>query len=393
ETYPETQDDEHDSQAVASIVQRDPALVAELLRLANSNYYNRSGQRIANLGEAVSLLGFRRVGDLAIAFSALGVLSGSVLPWLDVNLTWQRSIAASMAAELLARQAGYDMQGNGVSLCALMHPLGRILLGSLFPREYEVMTKTCIQQNESLQELERQVFPLTHTAAGAHLLSAWGLPPEVHHPLHHVADTFNVLGQLAEPTRTKVELIKLAILVGRLAVGRWNARDRIDLPSVSLLNKLRVVSLIDIVQRVRQDMTTLAANQSLVTCSREESESKRMNTALRYCRLSDGSDHAIDPALLLISSMDFRVEELLGDARVEQHGVMINCLGVPSDRISALVPQPPDSRSVLLVDRPLPDSLKGHGNLLRLPCSYGRLLTACQELAPAELAGPHSRVK
>ena len=69
------------------------------------------------------------------------------------------------------------------------------------------------------------VFPLSHAEVLAHLLETWNVPQEVQDPLKHLLKDYSEMATVPEPTRTKAELVKLAIFVGRIAVGRWEAWD------------------------------------------------------------------------------------------------------------------------------------------------------------------------
>jgi len=86
---------------IAAAIARDASLSADILRLANSGFYNPSGAKITALEEAVVRIGQKRIGDLALATTAMAALTTSVLPWLNTDLAWRRSIAAGVAMDLL----------------------------------------------------------------------------------------------------------------------------------------------------------------------------------------------------------------------------------------------------------------------------------------------------
>ena len=56
---------------IAAVIQRDATLTAEVLRMANSAFYNPSRQRITQLDRAVVQIGQKRTGELALATNAL----------------------------------------------------------------------------------------------------------------------------------------------------------------------------------------------------------------------------------------------------------------------------------------------------------------------------------
>lgn len=64
--------DDSDAHALSRLISPDGVLAAELLRLANNGFYNRSGQQIVDLHEAITRVGARRIGEISLAVSALG---------------------------------------------------------------------------------------------------------------------------------------------------------------------------------------------------------------------------------------------------------------------------------------------------------------------------------
>ena len=71
DVYAMTQNLEWDLSQIAAAVQRDAALTTEVLRMANSSYYNPPGRLIVELDEAVMRIGQKRVGELALSINAL----------------------------------------------------------------------------------------------------------------------------------------------------------------------------------------------------------------------------------------------------------------------------------------------------------------------------------
>jgi len=143
--------DTYSAQQLAAAIQRDASLTLEVLRLANSTFYNPSGKKIVDLEEAVPRIGQKHVGELALASNALAALTAGSLPWMDVELAWRRSVAAGVAVEWLADQGGHRDLDEGLLLSAIMHSLGRVVLATLYPMKYEAMTEACRRLGGTLQ--------------------------------------------------------------------------------------------------------------------------------------------------------------------------------------------------------------------------------------------------
>ena len=74
-------------------------------------------------------------------------------------------------------------------LCAFLHPLGRLVLGSAFQDEYQSLIQASLERQASLSDLEVHVFPEHHTAALSRVLSQWNLPDGIWGPLRYLAES------------------------------------------------------------------------------------------------------------------------------------------------------------------------------------------------------------
>ena len=82
DVYNLTSSDDVQVSQIAAGIARDASLSADVLRLANSAFCrnNPSGKRIIELDEAVLRVGQKRIGELALATSALSAVTSNVLP-------------------------------------------------------------------------------------------------------------------------------------------------------------------------------------------------------------------------------------------------------------------------------------------------------------------------
>ena len=370
DVYEMTRGDDWQVSQIAAAIQRDASLTTEVLRMANSSLYNQSGQRLVNLEEAVLRIGQRRIGELALTVTALAALTPGRLPWLDLELTWKRSMAAGIALERLVEVGGHQAIEEGLLLSAIMHPLGRVALGMVFPRHYETMIQSCAEIGTPLQEQEQCMFPTSHTQVLAHLLATWRIPPNVFVPLKFLLEDFSALARLSEPARTKVELVKLAVLLGRLAVGRWESWDLVQVPSPRGLKRLRISDISRIIHETRTDLSKLvafradgqAANRAIVP-----SPPKR---TVAYCNVLGSGD---DCVMELLPSMGLQAKLYTAEElRNLKEPSIVNCLGIPS----RLARQVCRSNTVVVTDYEHRDLFEGSAPTVPLPNSYGRVRDA-----------------
>lgn len=174
------------SSDLAKVIQADPAMAAKVLKLANSSYYGFR-QKIANIPQAVTLLGFATLKNtlLAAAVFDLFRVSGT---GFDLPALWTHSVTTATAAKLLAKRAKYP-QSETAFTAALMHDIGKIILARFIPQGLAEIAATVEKEHLAMYDAEKKVLGLSHPALGAWVLGRWGLPAPVveavefhHHP-------------------------------------------------------------------------------------------------------------------------------------------------------------------------------------------------------------------
>ncbi len=170
---------------VTSIVGSDQVLTARLLRLANSAFFAFRG-RVTRVSEAVTLLGFSRVRELALTLSVWGRVEAPNLPGRSTRRTlWMHSAVVAAATKALAGTLGSD-QGQAYA-AGLLHDIGKLVLGFHFGEPYWKLLETSPGCNEALTIEEERRFGCHHGTVGGWLLQLWGLLPTLIAPvaLHH----------------------------------------------------------------------------------------------------------------------------------------------------------------------------------------------------------------
>ncbi len=174
------------------IVEADPVLSARVIRLANAPYYGFSG-RIASASRAVVLLGFDTVRALALGAST------SLMDY-DLDLgpdgLWTHNVASAAAAAVVARRLGVPPQD--AFSAGLLKDVGVSLLHRRAPEHYMRVLQASGKHIDDLTRAEVAAFDVTHAAAGAMALEAWGFPQQfVHAVATHHQPLERVVGTLA----------------------------------------------------------------------------------------------------------------------------------------------------------------------------------------------------
>jgi putative nucleotidyltransferase with HDIG domain len=175
------------SSRVVSLITYDPALTASLLRLCNSALL-ASARPVLDVEEAVVRLGFEQVYRVVAAASLAPLLRRTAAAkGSDPNQLWEHSVTAAVAAQLIARELGEDL--NLVFTATLVHDIGKIVLSEALGQTYWDLVQEIEERAQCLMEAEKRVLGVEHAEIGGRLLERWRFPGELvravwfhHHP-------------------------------------------------------------------------------------------------------------------------------------------------------------------------------------------------------------------
>jgi len=167
-------DSQFSAHELATLIASDQVLTSRLLRLANSAYYG-AARKIGSVRDAVVLLGFRTVHQVALA--ACLVDNPKPLSNIEYNAFWQFSIATGLLSEILARTEGRHQ--DSAFTAGVLHNIGLLTLDQHRPQVLtEVMTRAR-QQSETLHQAERGLLGYTDADLGGALALHWNFPNEL----------------------------------------------------------------------------------------------------------------------------------------------------------------------------------------------------------------------
>jgi len=159
---------------VTRVVQSDPSLAGRVLKLANSAH---AGMRrpIVSISEAVSVLGFPALRQVALGLSVLSGYRNGKCANFNYQDFWSGSLATAIATQILGANAKTSPEETFI--CGLLGGIGRLALATLFPEQYgQVLEQTGGDTLDAVERLEQETFATTHRELTSALLLDWGLP-------------------------------------------------------------------------------------------------------------------------------------------------------------------------------------------------------------------------
>ncbi len=154
-------------------LEKDPALTARVLQVANSAMFGLS-REVSNISQATVLLGMRTVRLMALSFSLTdGVPRAGTEGGFSYEEFWRRGIVSSVVSRRLA-EATAPQHGDDAYVAGLLGHLGRIVLAT---NASEAYSRVCSEGGSWPGAAEeRAVLGFASDELTSRLLQRWGLP-------------------------------------------------------------------------------------------------------------------------------------------------------------------------------------------------------------------------
>lgn len=192
---------------VVRTLEGDASLASRVLRLVNSAAYSLR-VRCTSISHAVTLLGARAIGEVAMATAVLDLFQEQMGPSAAVRE--HSAVVAGLARFLAVR---LRVPPEDVFTAGLLHDIGKLLMLQVedeeVPAGYLELLVEAGNRRDTAHLLERERYGYDHAVLGGHVLRAWDIPepvPTVVAWHHQPARAFAARGEAA----TLVSLVRLA---------------------------------------------------------------------------------------------------------------------------------------------------------------------------------------
>lgn len=179
EIMQEMQSAEVSLQRIGQLIGKDLGLTVRLLKLANSAFFglNRS---IATAEQAVILLGLDTTNALILSSQIFSQYDEKTVQASHLSNLWSDSLLISKLAKYIAQKEGCSKSIiEDSAVAGMLHDIGRLILASNMPREYEKVMTLQREEGYSLCEAEKKVIQINHAEIGAYLFGIWGLSDNI----------------------------------------------------------------------------------------------------------------------------------------------------------------------------------------------------------------------
>jgi HD-like signal output (HDOD) protein len=176
------------AKALERVIERDPAILAKILRVANSAYYGLN--HVPSIGRAIGVLGMNTVRSLVLGIAYHQAMSGRTQSQHFSKIDfWRHSLAVAVTARIMGKlkspAKAEELYGAG-----MMHDVGILVMDRFCPAELDDAVNFAREQHIPLHEAEQRLYGFDHCDVGALLGEKWGLTPIMTNAIkfHHAVE-------------------------------------------------------------------------------------------------------------------------------------------------------------------------------------------------------------
>lgn len=212
---------------LSKLIERDQALAARVLSVANSPFYGFS-RRISTINLAVVILGTDVIKEILLSLIIKGFFARIQSSVFDIDAFWHYSVFCASTTRYLARQFGYRVAGEAF-VAGLMHDIGVLIIAQVFSKELLLIREYQMKKGTSMLEAEQNILGCNHSDIGAWIAERWNLPGQLQTAIlkHHseITDSIEEGTASNELERTSVLKDTPVPLAALVATSEWLAEE------------------------------------------------------------------------------------------------------------------------------------------------------------------------
>lgn len=270
---------------LAEIINKDAALSAKVLSVANSPVYGKSHE-LTSLKQILLFLGLDTIKSIAITASVQQFFSRySKEKSRFLKGFWEHTLYTALVAKTLARLTSYNNPEEAY-LAGLLHDIGKLIFENYSQHEYSELVYTD-NSSEELLERENEKYEITHDDIGARLLEMWGISDVISDAVkYHHAKTSDIL--------EAHQLVKIINLANSITTNNHINKEVLLDYSYRLFDLSDSV-LMDVLVNAKSEVKKIAASMEIdiglsdVTDNKDEDKQVQLAQEIRDISLTQGA--------------------------------------------------------------------------------------------------------
>jgi HD-like signal output (HDOD) protein len=166
---------------IADVILLDPALVATILKLANSSFFNFPG-KIDTISKALLVLGITEVYNLVIAFFTNRAFKRVNVEQDYLDDFWCKSVDCALIVKYIGSKLNIP-NAERLFIIGLLHNLGELVVQQISPEK--ILAANNFSSPQLPWEKQHDELGFTYGECSAELLKQWQLPYSIIEPIRN----------------------------------------------------------------------------------------------------------------------------------------------------------------------------------------------------------------
>jgi HD-like signal output (HDOD) protein len=169
---------------LAKVIESDPVISTNLLKICNSVLFAASTRRISSIKDAVIRIGFNETRRIAMSMSVMKLFDSGKgnFGFNRINF-WQHCLAAAIVAEQIAKKMG-DVNSDEAFLAGMLHDFGVIILDEFFSPVFSKILELTTNTASRFIEVEKEILGISHIDITNTLFKDWNIPESISEGIH-----------------------------------------------------------------------------------------------------------------------------------------------------------------------------------------------------------------
>lgn len=158
---------------ITGIIERDPAITSNVLRLANSAFY---AAKTGNIQQAIMFIGLNNLKQIVLSYE-VAQMNGNMVG--KCESIWAHANRTNLIFQDLYTRLNQTKVPPILSSAGIVHDIGKIIMLQIFGEPYyeEVLMDSC-REDQCLVK-ERELFGIDHSMLGGYFLNWWAFPVDM----------------------------------------------------------------------------------------------------------------------------------------------------------------------------------------------------------------------
>jgi HD-like signal output (HDOD) protein/DNA-binding response OmpR family regulator len=187
-----SKDEKSGAAELARVIRSDPAMSAEILKIANSVHFSRGGRRILDIKDAVVRIGFGQTKTIAMSLSVFKISrTQNYATGFNHVEYWLHCLAVAIIAEKISENSQLLHPEEGF-ITGLLHDLGTLLFNEFFNELFLKVLEKTTDEGIRFIECEDEIMGFNHNELMADLFAEWKFPDTLYQEVRYMCRTIQL---------------------------------------------------------------------------------------------------------------------------------------------------------------------------------------------------------